>query len=100
MSKNPIADRIAEEKQKDLIRLHERYKELWSMLDETSLTKSEKNKISDLIEGIVYTVERQTLQREVEEINARLSGLYWACRPSNQDPYYRHDYRKQAKVNA
>ena len=92
MSKNQIADEIADQIQKDGERLKAKYTELWAYLDTTELTKHEKDGISDKIERIVYLVERQSIQKIVQDTNANLSTLYWACQPSDPKPYYMHKY--------
>jgi hypothetical protein len=94
MSKNPIADKIAEEIANDTQRLKERYTDLWEFLDTTELSDSQKSKISDMVEGIVYYAERQSLQSNVQRINEVLSNRYWACSPSNPQPYYHHKHAK------
>ena len=100
MSKNIIADAIFEQIKKDSEHLDKKYSQLWDYLDATELSKQQKQEISNNIENIVYLVERQSMQKNVHDINETLSNLYWACQPSNPKPYYLHKWGAKKEANA
>jgi hypothetical protein len=92
MSQNVIADAIEFQIQKDAEHLKEKYSQLWSFLDTTELSKSQKDEISNNIERIVYLVERQSMQKNVRDLNVSLRDLYWSLQPSSPTPYYMHKW--------